>query len=167
MKEKLKTLAIIFSVVLNISFIGSYYYHKSGLNFMADRHVNHNHLLYEELNLSHEQLDRFGPLRDKFHAFVNEQAWKIKAKRLELIDLLAKEPPDHQAINAKRREIQTLQHEMQTKVIAHLLKEGSLFTLEQREKFFALIKERIEKSRDPRPRWMPRKQKNSLKRQRP
>jgi len=155
MKKNLKILAIIFSVALNIVFIGSYFYYRSGPFAVTGRQANHNRLLYEELNLSREQLDRFGPFRDTFHAFVNEQGRKIKARQLELIDLLAGEAPDRRAIATKRKEIQTLQRQMQTRVIDHLLEESGIFTPEQRRKFFALIKERINKSGGPRPRWMP------------
>jgi len=155
MKKNLKILAIIFSVALNIVFIGSYFYYRSGTLAVPGRQSNHNRLLYEELNLSREQLERFGPLRDTFHAFVNEQGRKIKAGQLELIDLLAGEAPDRGAIAAKRKEIQTLQRQMQTGVIDHLLEESGTFTPQQRRKFFALIKERMGKSGGPRPRWMP------------
>ena len=167
MKKNLKALCIIFSVVLNIAFIGSYVYHKSGLLAPAVRHANHNRLLCEKLNLSREQLERFGPLRDSFHAFVNEQGRKIQAKQLELIDLLTREHPGRLAINAKQEEIQALQRQMQAKVIDHLLEESRLFTLEQRQKFFALMKRRIEKSSTPRPRWMPQTQLRPSKGKRP
>jgi len=155
MKKNLKILAIIFSVALNIVFIGSYFYYRSCPLAVRGHQANNNRLLYEELNLSREQLERFGPLRDRFHAFVNEQGRKIKAGQLELIDLLVGEAPDRKAIAVKRKEIQTLQGQMQTGVIDHLLDESGFFTPEQRRKFFALIKERMGKSSGPRPRWMP------------
>ncbi|NOY12250.1 MAG: periplasmic heavy metal sensor [Deltaproteobacteria bacterium] len=167
MKKNLKILAIIFSVVLNIVFTGSYFYHGSGLLPLVGRQANHDHPLYEELDLGRDQLDRFEPLRDSFHAFVNEQGRKIKAKQLELVGLLAKEKPDRRAIDAKQEEIQVLQRQMQAKVIDHLLEESRIFTPEQRQKFFALIKGRIEKSDGPRPRWMPRTQVSPSKGKRP
>jgi len=158
MKNNLKTLAIIFSVVLNIVFIGSYFYHKSNLLPLAGRQADHDLHIYEELDLGRDQLGRVGLLRDRFHAFVNEQGRKIKAKRLELVDLLAKEKPNRLAIDVKQEEIQILQRRMQAKVIGHLLEESTIFTPEQRQKFFALIKERVEKSGGPRPQWMSRTQ---------
>jgi len=158
MKKNLKILAIIFSVVLNIVFIGSYFYYRSGPLAQMGRQANHNRLLYEELNLDRDQLDRLKPLRNSFHAFVNEQGRKIKARRLELISLMSEQNPDGRAIDAKQEEIQALQRQMQTKVIDHLLEERGILTPAQRQKFFALIKERIEKSSGPRPRWMPRTQ---------
>jgi len=156
--KNIKTLAILFSVVLNIVFIGSYFYHSSDLLPLADRQANHDHRLYEKLDLGRDQLGRFEPLRDTFHVFINEQGRKIKAKQLELVGLLVKEKPDRRAIDAKQEEIQVLQRQMQAKVIDHLLEESSIFTPEQRQKFFALIKGRIEKNDGPRPRWMLRMQ---------
>ncbi len=167
MTKNLKTLAITFSVVLNLTFIGSSLYHQSGLFPLWGMQVEHERPLYEELNLSREQLEKFGPVRNRFHTFVNEQGRKIKEGRVELIELLAKEHPDRQAIHAKQEEIQALQREMQGRVIDHLLGESRLFRPEQREKFFALIQRRIEKSSDPRPRWMPQKQESPSKGKRP
>lgn len=156
MKENLKTLGIIFSVVLNIVFVGSYVYHKLDLFPLMSHPANQTRPVYEELNLTTEQLDRFRPIRDSFHAFLSQQGRKIKAERLELIDLLAKKNPDRGAIDAKQKEIQVLQQQMQAKVIAHLLEEDKIFTPEQRVKFFGLIRGRIGQSENPCPRWMQR-----------
>ena len=84
------------------------------------------------------------------------QGSKIKAKRLELIDLLIGEHIDPSAINAKQEEIQALQRQMKARVIEHLLEEAGIFTPQQRKKFFSLLRERIQESDGPRPRWMPR-----------
>ena len=167
MKKNLKTLAIIFSVVLNIVFLGSYLYHESCLRLLPYHQEHHHRRLYEELNLSRKQLDIFKPIRDRFHAFLNRHGQIIKAKQLELIDLLATDKPDREAIEAKQKEIQALQRQMQARVIAHLLEESKLFTPQQKKKFFALIKGRIEKTGGPRPRWMPQTQASPSKRERP
>jgi len=158
MKKNLKTLAVIFSVALNVVFAWSYLYHgKSGF-YLANRQVEQDHPLYEELGLSRDQLDRCKPIRDRFQNFVEEQGRKFKARQLELVGLLAKEAPNRQAIDANQEEIRTLQQQMQARVIDHLLEESRFFTPEQRRMFFELIKERIMKSGGPRPRWMPGKQ---------
>ena len=166
MIKNLKTLAIIFSVVLNIVFIGSYFYHKSDQYPLTGHQGKHNRFFIEELNLSREQLDRFEPIRERFHAFLSQQGHAIKDKQLELIDLLAavrprsyaKENPAREAVDVKQKEIQTLQRQMQAKVIEHLLEESGMFTPQQRKRFFGLIRGRIEKSDGPRPRWMPQTQ---------
>ncbi len=167
MMQNLKTLAVIFSVVLNIVFIGSSFYHGSGLLPPARRQGEQVHPLYEGLNLGRDQLDKCKLLRDRMHTFVNEQGRKIKAEQLALVGLLAKAKPDRRAIDAKQDEIRTLQRQMQDKVIDHLLEESRIFTPEQRQKFFTLIKGRIQESSGPRPRWMPRAQGSPSEGERP
>jgi len=167
MMKNIKILGVIFSVVLNIIFVGSYFYHRSGPLAMTGRQVNHNHLLHEELNLDRAQLDRLKPLSEGFHAFVNSQGRKIKVKQLELVNLLAKAEPDRRAIGEIQVKIQALQRQMQAKVIDHFFAEGKIFTSEQRQKFFSMIKGRMEKGNAPRPRWMPQKHVNSSMGQRP
>jgi len=156
MKGKIKVLAVIFSVVLNIVFIGSYFYHKADLLPLTGRRTNYNRPLYEELHLNRQQLDRFMSGRDKFHAFINGQGRKIKARQLELIGLLAMDNPNRLMITAKKKKIQALQQQLQARVIGHLLEESRILTPRQRQKFFDLIKGRIKESNGPRPRWMPR-----------
>ncbi len=162
MKKNLIILAITFSVALNLVFIGSFLYHGSGPISQARLEGRgNNHPLYEELDLTKDQLERFQPLHDSFHAFVKEQGRKIKEKQLELVGLLAMDQPDRLAIEGKKEGIRFLQGQMQAKVIDHLLEESKVFTPEQRKKFFALILGRIRESSGPRPRWMPQTQRKT------
>lgn len=154
MKKNLLTLAIIFSVVLNLGFIGTYCFQRTGLYARKQGHANPKQFLYEQLNLSPEQLKKFEPGRDNFHAYLNQQRKRIQARRLELIDLLAEDAPDRKVIEAKHKQIQLLQQQMQTRVIDHLMNESSILTAEQRKKFFVLIKGRIEKNDGSCPGWM-------------
>lgn len=160
MKKNVKTLSIIFSVALNTVFMGLFFYHQSGLFPLKNHQTDHNHLLYEALDLTRAQRDRFSSAGDRLHGFIRAQGRRTKAMRLELIDLLASKNPDREAIDTKQKEIQTLQRQTQTRVIDHLLEESGMLRPEQRQKFFALIKKRIEKSSNLRPRWMPQRQIN-------
>jgi len=163
MKKNIKMLAIIFSVVLNIVFSASYFYRQADRRYFRAHQTGHHRPLYEELDLTRTQRNRFASARDSFHAFILAQGRKIKGKQLELIDLLDNPDPDRRAIDTRQKEIQALQQQMQDKVIAHLLEESGMLRPEQRQKFFALIKERIEKSRSRRPRWMPQTRANHAK----
>jgi len=156
MRKNLIILAIIFSVVLNIGFIGTYYLQKAGLHPLKLVQANHKRFLYQELNLSPEQLAEFEPGRDRFHTYLDLQSRKIQAGQVELIGLLSENPPDRKAIDAKHEEIQSLQQQMQARVIDHFLEESRILTPEQRKKFFALIKGRIEKNSGFCPGWMQR-----------
>lgn len=156
MRRNLTTLAIIFSVVLNLAFVGSYLYHELAPRFLPPPRADRDRLIFEELNLSPDQLAKFLPLRDRFHAFLRQQGQAVKDRQLELIGLLAGKNPARSAVDAKQAEIRELQHEMQTRVIDHLFEESKILTPDQRRDFFALIRARIDKSSSTCPPWIPR-----------
>ncbi|HHB76508.1 MAG TPA: periplasmic heavy metal sensor [Desulfobulbus sp.] len=154
MRKNLFILAGIFSVVLNISFIGTHFLQKSGLHPLTPVHADHKRFLYEELNLSPKQLAVFKQGRDRFHTYLNKQSRKIQIERIKLIRLLSENLTDRKTIDDKQKEIQALQRQMQARVIDHLLRESHILTPEQRKKFFTLIERRIEKNRGFCPGWM-------------
>jgi hypothetical protein len=110
--------------------------------------------LYLQLDLAPEQLTRFKAERDRFHAQIQELGLQIKTKQIELIDLLGATPADQQTIEKKQEEIQNLQRAVQDRVIVHFLEESSNLSLEQRTRFFQLVKARIEASVQACPPWM-------------
>jgi len=145
MIKNLRTLLFIFSVILNLVFIGAYAAHR--LSPLFDKEVRREDLgkpVSLELNLSTDQLTRFTAERDSFHARLQELGQQTKEKQVELIDLLAMSDTSQQAIEAKQEEIQELQTAVEERVIAHLLQESALLNPEQRVQFFTIIKERIE-----------------------
>jgi hypothetical protein len=58
------------------------------------------------------------------------------------------------AVNGVQEEILSLQQTMQNTIISHITDETKIFTPEQRNKFFMLMKERIEQNSRPFPPWM-------------
>jgi Spy/CpxP family protein refolding chaperone len=154
MKENAKNLIFIFSIVLNFAFIGTAGYAWLSSRSAANTPPRDSPFLYQELNLTQDQLDRVIPIRDRFHAQMFEIGNSVKAKQLGLIDLLAAQNVDHGAVNSFQGEIQALQQKMQDTIIAHILEETKIFTAEQRGRFFRLMKERVEKSSQQCPPWM-------------
>ena len=146
MTRHIKTLAVIFSVALNLAFLVGY-----GIRWYGDR----TRFAYEDLDLSQDQRVRIETGRDRFLSALNDTGDRIIAKHLELMDLIAADPIDQQAIDAKFQEIHTTQHSMQNLVIAHLLEDKQILTAEQRTKFFALLKSRIQAQGAPGPPWLP------------
>ena len=146
MTRHIKTLAVIFSVALNLAFLVGY-----GIRWYGDR----TRFAYEDLDLSQDQRVRIEAGRDRFLSALNDTGDRIIAKHLELMDLIAADPIDQQAIDAKFQEIDTTQHSMQNLVIAHLLEDKQILTAEQRTKFFALLKSRIQAQGAPGPPWLP------------
>ena len=157
MRNNLKLLAIIFSVVLNIVFIGARFYHRMPPHRITGQSQGGSCTIVGQLNLSPAQLTRFNRLRKSFHAFMKGQSDRIKTKQMEFIDLIARPKPNRRQLAAKQAEIWALQRKMQAKAAEHLLAENKIFTPHQRRIFFSIIRQRLEDS-DARPGWMPRKQ---------
>ena len=153
MKDNVKNLVLIFSIVLNIAFVGATSYHSLSSGSIASKPSANRPLLYQELNLTKEQLARVEPARDQFHKRLSEIGGEIKARQLKLVDLLAGPVFNRESVENLETEIRTLQQTMQDTVINHILDQATVFTPEQRSRFFALMKERIERS-EPRPPWM-------------
>jgi Spy/CpxP family protein refolding chaperone len=65
---------------------------------------------------------------------------EIQRRRAELIDLVAAAQTDREAIAAKQEEIRAGQRRMQELVVAQLLAEKEVLTVEQREKLFDMIR---------------------------
>jgi hypothetical protein len=154
MKENLKNLVLIFSVVLNAVFLFATGFQSLSARISGDKPSENCPFLYQELNLSKEQLNRMEPVRDRFHARLSKTGGEIQARQLQLIDLLAAPDHDLKAVNALQEEIQGLQKTMQDTIIAHIREETGIFTPAQRDTFFKLIKDRTEQSGHACPPWM-------------
>ena len=153
MKDNIKKLMLIFSIVLNLAFVGGTAYHSLSSGSIASKPSPNRPFLYRELNLTKEQLARVEPARDQFHRRLSEIGGEIKARQIKLMDLLAGPVLNRESVENLETEIRALQQTMQDTVINHILDQTSVFTPEQRSRFFALMKERIERS-EPRPPWM-------------
>lgn len=151
MKAKPTALICIFSLILNVVFMGIFAAHTIPV-FNLDRNAGEPMKpLFLQLDLTAEQLARFKADRDKFKNELREMRQTVGKKQLELIDLLAVSLPDEQAIKMKQEEIRHLQAAIQDRVIDHLLQESSILNPEQRTRFFRLVKERIESGVQARP----------------
>ena len=144
--KQIKTLVVVFSVALNIALLAGY-----GLS----RYASRPRFAYEGLDLSAEQRARIEAGRDRFLHAMNETGDKIIQKHLELMDLIAAEPTDRQAIESKFHEIYSTQQSMQSSVMEHLLDDKEILNPAQRAKFFAILKDRIRAQGAPGPPWMP------------
>lgn len=144
--KNIKILAVIFSVALNIAFLISY-----GVRKLSDRPK----FAYEELDLTRDQLEQIQNTRQHFLGIINEIGDRILNRQVELMDLVATDPSDRQAIDLKLQEIRVLQQSMQQRVVEHLLGNKQLLNPAQRAKFFAVLKSRIQEQGAPGPPWMP------------
>ena len=151
MKTKPTALILIFSLILNVVFMGIFAAQMLPV-FNRDRSAGEPMKpLFLQLDLSAEQRARFKADRDKFKKELREMRQTVGKKQLELIDLLAASSLDEQALNMKQEEIRHLQAAIQDRVINHLLQESSVLNPEQRTRFFRLVKERINSRVQARP----------------
>jgi Spy/CpxP family protein refolding chaperone len=154
MKKNLRTILFVASIALNVAFTATYVSYK--LPLLTGMHQQQSPMepLFLQLDMTADQLARFKAERDKFHAQLQEPGQEIKAKQIELIDLLGAAAPDHQAIAKKQAEIQLLQGDFQARIIDHFLWANTVLAPAQRTRFFGLIKARIEADGQACPPWM-------------
>ena len=150
MKHQIRTLGIIFSVVLNVAFVASYAYRT------FTRRAT---FAYEELRLDENQRSRMTSGRDRFIGAIDRIGDNIIRLHGDLIDAIAADPPDRNAIDGKLEEIRSQQQSMQQVVVAHLLEDKALLRSDQRQQFFAVLKQRIRSQGMPGPPWLPRDRK--------
>jgi Spy/CpxP family protein refolding chaperone len=147
MKHYARTLGIVFSITLNLAFLGSYAYRAWP---RQDGYV------FEELRLTPEQRSRMIAGRDRFTATIGTIGTSILGLQVQMIDAIAADPEDRPAIDATIGRIRSQQQAMQLAVVDHLLQDKSLLTPDQRQEFFSILKARIVSQGAPRPAWMPR-----------
>ena len=153
MKGNLKILIFLFSIILNIVFVGTYAAYKFQINPGERKDDNLTKPLFLELDLTPEQLTRFKSERDKFHPQLQALEQEITRKQIELIEILSIDAPDPQALAIKQNEIQELQAAAQDRVIVHIRQASAILSPEQRTRFFHLIRKRIEASVSSCPPW--------------
>ncbi len=153
MKENLKILTFLFSIILNLVFVGTYAAYKLQIITGEGKGGNYMKPLYLDLDLSAQQRTKFKTERGKFHPQLQALEQEIKRKQIELIEFLSTTNPDPQALERKQKEIQELQAAAQDRVMRHLLQASTLLGPEQRTRFFQLIRERIEASNSSCPPW--------------
>ena len=153
MKKEIKAILFIASVALNVVFAATYLTYKLPSFAGVHRPSALNEPLFLQLDLTPDQLRQFSTERDQFHTRLRDLGQEIKAKQIELIDLLGAASPDRPAIERKQEEIQRLQGAVQDRVIAHFLRANTFLTSEQRARFFELIKARLETGVQACPPW--------------
>ena len=153
MKGNLKILIFLFSILLNIVFVGTYAAYKFQINTGERKDDNSTKPLFLELDLTPEQLASFKSERDKFHPQLQALELEITGKQIELIEILSGDAPDPQILAIKQNAIRILQAAAQDRVIAHIRQASAILSPEQRTRFFNLIRKRIEDSASACPPW--------------
>jgi Spy/CpxP family protein refolding chaperone len=149
MKHYARTLGVVFSITLNLVFLGAYAYRAW---------PREQRYAFEEVQLSPDQRAKMIEGRNEFIAAIDRIGSSILGLQVRMIDAVAADPEDRRTIDATVGEIRIQQQEMQRTVIEHLLQDKQLLTPDQRKEFFSILKARVRAQGTPRPPWMPRNQ---------
>lgn len=149
MWKKIAPLLVVLSVALNIAFISVWAIHGIRGHWFDGGRCGRDSAesgpscpLHRRLDVTDEQWRRIEPRIAEFRTRTQTICAEMNRLRTELIDLIASDDPDRQAIAAKQEEIRAGQQRMQELVVEHLLAEKEVLTAEQQKELFDLIRQR-------------------------
>ena len=138
-----RTLAFIFSVMLNIVFIVSTAgYRMPSLSAPGKVPITCG-LLHEQLNLTGDQAEELQSLRDRFHGRMSRIGSDIRLSQSQLVELLSVPSPSSEDITVTKEEIGDLQGLMQGMLTRHLMEIRAALPPEQYSGFLGLIRDKI------------------------
>jgi Spy/CpxP family protein refolding chaperone len=144
MRSKWLIFVLVLSLGINAAVLattGYHYYLSASAKTVAPCPLSpgDNHL-YLSLGLSEAQLSKMEPLARKFHSRLAELGTAMEGKRELLIDLLTKDG-DPASIENLRREMASIQDEIQREVISHIIETKKILDPKQQQRFFDLMKQ--------------------------
>jgi Spy/CpxP family protein refolding chaperone len=155
LRKKSCSYLIVASVAMNVAFAALWIAHLS---------LSHAHLqetgpwetqqpilcpLHRELGVTEEQWTRIEPRLREFQTAVEELTQQTDAMRAEVIDLIAAEEPDREAIRAKQDEILATKRRIQGLTAEHLLAEKQDLTPDQQTRLFEMLRNRTSCANGP------------------
>jgi hypothetical protein len=144
MRSKWLTVVLFLSLAINagvLATVGYHYYRNVSTAPSApcpmspgDSH------LYQSLGLSKLQLSKMEPIAQKFHERLAELGALMEGKKEILTDLLQKDS-DPVIMENLRKEMATIQDEIQKEVIAHIIESKKILDSKQQQRFFGLMRQ--------------------------
>lgn len=145
MWKRTAPLLIVLSLAMNVAFIGAWVVHAVRADQLVDE-AEENGVwcpLHRVLGVTDEQWKRIEPRVSEFRHRSQMIRSEMNRLRTELIELIAADEPDMEAIAAQQEQIRAGHEQMQGLVIEHLLAEKEMLTDQQRLELFDLLRERI------------------------
>lgn len=105
--------------------------------------------LHRTLQVTPRQWAQIEPQLGQFQTAVGALCSRSDAMRSEVIDLIAADEPDLDAIEAKQEEILATKRQIQRLVVEHLLAEKELLTPQQQQHLFSMLRNRTGCAADP------------------
>jgi len=148
MWKRTRPYLIVASAALNMAFVAMWIAHAAPL----ERASGESHTpaaqeaiwcpLHRALKVTEAQWKEIEPRLRDFQAAVGELCRQTDAIRSEVIDLIAADETDLNAILARQGEILATKERIQRLVVDHLLAEKRVLTPEQQRQLFSMLRER-------------------------
>lgn len=149
MRTKWLILVLILSLAINaaaFATVGYNYYCNTFLTPSAPCPVSSkDQHLYHALGLSAAQLTKMDSLAQTFHASLERLGSAMHEKRGLLLDLLRQENVDSEKVESLRKDMASVQNEIQKEVITHIEEIKKILDPEQEERFFNLLRVSMER----------------------
>ncbi len=105
--------------------------------------------LHRELEVTPGQWAEIEPRLREFQKSVGELSQQVDRARSEVIEMVAAEQPDLEAIRTKQDEILTTKRAIQSRVVEHLLAEKGILSEDQQARLFEMFRHRTGCSAEP------------------
>jgi len=145
MTKKLWKLGLILLVVINVSAVLTFAYHRwfgaPGVQPAAGQALAEP--FSKRLCLNGEQKKCIKGIRFSFDAEIKDIQAQMQEKRRAMVEELKKESPNGATLDKLIEDISRLQAEIQKKAVLNLLKEKEVLTDEQKATFFRLFEDHV------------------------
>ena len=152
MRSKWLMIILSLSLAINAGVLattGYHYYHSASMAPSAPCPVSPGDThLYQSIGLSDLQLSKMEPLAQKFHGRLAELGAGMEEKKRILIDLLRKES-DPASVEKLRKEMASIQDEIQKEVIMHIMESKKILESGQQLRFFDLMRQSMAGEKSP------------------
>jgi len=149
MSNRTRVFFIVLSVAFNVAFVAMWFAHAGSSRLGSEVSQPGPEIaaevwcpLHRELGTSEDQWREIEPLLKEFQASVGEFRRHVDKLRSGVIDLVAAEDPDLEAVRARQEEILATKRNIQRLVIEYLLAEKEVLTPEQQDRLFEMLRNR-------------------------
>lgn len=162
MSKKTLTWLLIFSVIINISTLATFGYHRwfepKRPRFDRSR-SSHQEFLAKELGLTAEQSQKVQALRSELWEQIKPLKNQLDEERKHFFQIQNQDSVNIEDVYKSIEKISEIQKQMQRKTAENMLAHQSILTPEQRKKFFSMMANRMKMGESKR-RHSPRVNKN-------
>lgn len=148
MSKKTLTWLLIFSVIINISTLATFGYHRwfepKRPRFDRGR-SSHQEFLSKKLGLTEEQSQKVQELRSELWQQIKPLKSQLDEERRHFFQIQNQDTVDIEEIYHSIDKISEIQKQMQRKTAENMLAHQSILTPEQRKKFFSMMASRMQR----------------------